>query len=311
MKRLRFLVALITDDNDFQVEQARAAEATAQRLGVDVEVVYAANDSINQSQQLLNVIQGDASKHPDAIIFEPVSGTALPHVGRAAAAAGIAWVVLNRQAEYLAELRRTSRAPVFCVSSDHLEVGRIQGRQLGALVPQGGAALFIQVPSDTSAAVQRRIGMQETMPRNIKLIAMKGQWTQESAFNAVCSWLRLSTSDKLPIDAVVAQNDAMALGARKALLEQSNAAARDKVMSLPFIGCDGLANTGKKQVASGGLAATVVIPPNTILGVEMTFKALQESATRPSELALTQPVSFPPLNELTPKRYDNKGALTT
>jgi hypothetical protein len=54
-----------------------------------------------------------------------------------------------------------------------------------------------------------------------------------------------------------------------------------------------------------------VIPPNTILGVEMTFKALQESATRPSELALTQPVSFPPLNELTPKRYDNKGALTT
>lgn len=117
MKRLRFLVALITDDNDFQVEQARAAEATAQRLGVDVEVVYAANDSINQSQQLLNVIQGDASKHPDAIIFEPVSGTALPHVGRAAAAAGIAWVVLNRQAEYLAELRRTSRAPVFCVSS--------------------------------------------------------------------------------------------------------------------------------------------------------------------------------------------------
>ncbi len=120
MKRLSFLVSLITDDNDFQVEQARAAEATAQRLGVDVEIIYAGNDSINQSQQLLNVIQGDTAKHPDAIIFEPVSGTALPHVGRAAAAAEIAWVVLNRQAEYLADLRRTSNAPVFCVSSDHL-----------------------------------------------------------------------------------------------------------------------------------------------------------------------------------------------
>ena len=57
MKRLSFLVGLITDDNDFQVEQARAADAAAQRLGVDVEIVYAANDSINQSQQLLNVIQ--------------------------------------------------------------------------------------------------------------------------------------------------------------------------------------------------------------------------------------------------------------
>jgi ribose transport system substrate-binding protein len=305
MKRLSFLVSLITDDNDFQVEQARAAEAAAQRLGVDVEIIYAANDSINQSQQLLNVIQATAAKHPDAIIFEPVSGTALPHVGRAAAAAGIAWVVLNRQAEYLAELRRSSRAPVFCVSSDHLEVGRIQGRQLAALVPHGGAALFIQGPSDTAAAVQRRIGMQET-----KLIAMKGQWTQESAYNAVCSWLRLSTSDKLPIDAVVAQNDAMAIGARKALQEQSNIAVRDKVMSLPFLGCDGLANTGKKQVASGALAATVVIPPNTTLAVEMICKALQDGA-RPAELALTQPLSFPALTELSPKRYENRGALIT
>lgn len=311
MNRLRFLVSLITDDNDFQVEQARAAEATAQRLGLDVEISYAANDSINQSQQLLNVIQADAARHPDAIIFEPVSGTALPHVGRAAAAKGIAWVVLNRHAEYLAELCRTSSSPVFCVSSDHLEVGRIQGRQLAAVVPQGGAALFIQGPSDTAAAVQRRIGMQETMPRNIKLIAMKGQWTQESAYNAACSWLRLSTSDKLPIDAVVAQNDAMALGARKALLEQSNVAVRDRVKSLPFLGCDGLTNTGKKQVASGALAATVVIPPNTILAVEMAFKALQEGAARPSELALTQPVSFPALNDLSAKRYENKGVLTT
>src|ERR1700678_4782034 len=113
MKRLKCLVALITDDNDFQVEQARAAEATAQRLGVDVEVVYAANDSINQSQQLLNVIQGDIAKHPEAIIFEPVSGTALPHVGRAAAGAGIAGAVLNRQAEYSANLVRTTPPPVF------------------------------------------------------------------------------------------------------------------------------------------------------------------------------------------------------
>jgi ribose transport system substrate-binding protein len=115
----------------------------------------------------------------------------------------------------------------------------------------------------------------------------------------------------LPIDAVVAQNDAMALGARKALMEQSHAAVRDKVLSLPFMGCDGLANTGKKQVGSGALAATVVIPPNTILAVEMTFKALQEGGARPSELVLTEPVSFPQLSELSAKRLENKGALTT
>jgi hypothetical protein len=54
-----------------------------------------------------------------------------------------------------------------------------------------------------------------------------------------------------------------------------------------------------------------VIPPNTILAVEMTFKALQEGGARPSELALTQPASFPQINELSAKRSENRGALTT
>ncbi|MFZ3215962.1 MAG: substrate-binding domain-containing protein [Candidatus Acidiferrales bacterium] len=309
MKKLRFLVSLTTDDNDYQIEQARAAAETARRLGIDLQVIFAGNDSINQSQQLLSVIQSDSAQHPDAIIFEPVGGTALPHVGRAAAAAGIAWVVLNRQADYVAELRRASRSPVFCVSSDHLEIGRIQGRQVAILLPHGGTALFIQGPSDTSAAVQRRIGMQETTRRDVKLIAMKGQWTQESAFQVVSSWSRLSTSEKVPIDAVIAQNDAMALGARKALQQQPNAALREKLLSVPFLGCDGLPGTGKKQVSDGALAATVVIPPNTALAIEMTLKALQDGV-RPAEIVLTQPLSFPALDELA-KRAENKGAVTT
>jgi ABC-type sugar transport system substrate-binding protein len=39
MKRLRVVVSLITQDNDFQVEQAAAAEDAASRLGVEVEIV--------------------------------------------------------------------------------------------------------------------------------------------------------------------------------------------------------------------------------------------------------------------------------
>lgn len=310
MAKLNFLLSLITDDNDFQREQARAAQETATKLGVGLEVIYAGNDSIQQSQQLLSVIQGDAAKHPSAIIMEPVSGTGLPHVARAATAAGIAWVLLNRQADYLRDLRSKSSVPVFCVSSDHLEIGRIQGKHVAALMPNGGTALYIQGPADTSAAVQRRIGMQETIPRSVKLIAMKGQWTQESAYNAVCSWLRLSTSDKLPIEAVIAQNDAMALGARKALQEESGEAVRDKVMSLAFLGCDGLESTGKKHVRNGTMTATVVVPPNTTPAMEMLCKALQEKS-QPRELALISPVSFPPIAELAAKPLENKGALTS
>src|SRR2546425_6616747 len=89
MKKLRFLVSLTNDENDYQIEQAAAAQEAARQLEVDIEIVYAENDAIQQSTQLLKVIQSGGSSRPDAIIFEPVGGTALPQVARAAVGAGI------------------------------------------------------------------------------------------------------------------------------------------------------------------------------------------------------------------------------
>src|SRR6266436_873636 len=143
MKKLRFLVSLTTRDNDYQLEQAAAAQETSRRLGVDFEILYADNDAITQSTQILKVVQASPEQRPDAIVFEPVGGTALPQVARAAATAGIGWAVLNRDATYLDELRKVASAPMFGVSSDHVEIGRLQGRQLAALLPKGGAVLYI------------------------------------------------------------------------------------------------------------------------------------------------------------------------
>ena len=94
MKRLSFLVSLTNNDNDYQQEQATAAEKAARRLGIDVKIIHADNDALAQSQQLLQYVQGSVAR-PDAILFEPAGGTAFPQVARAAAAAGIGWVVLN------------------------------------------------------------------------------------------------------------------------------------------------------------------------------------------------------------------------
>jgi len=57
MKRLNFLVSLTNNENDYQLEQAAAAEKTARRLGVDVKIIDANNDALAQSQQLLHYIQ--------------------------------------------------------------------------------------------------------------------------------------------------------------------------------------------------------------------------------------------------------------
>ena len=68
-----------------RAEQALAAEKAARRLGVNIEIVYADNDAVSQSQQILKRIQNSVQR-PDAIILEPVSVTAMPQVARAALA---------------------------------------------------------------------------------------------------------------------------------------------------------------------------------------------------------------------------------
>jgi len=56
MKRLRFALSLITGDNDYQRRQASAAQEAAARLGVDIRIIFANNNVIDQSQQLIDAI---------------------------------------------------------------------------------------------------------------------------------------------------------------------------------------------------------------------------------------------------------------
>ena len=297
MANLRFIVSLITKENDYQVEQAAAAQAAAQKLGVDMQILYADNDAITQSTQLLKAIQCDAAERPQGIIFEPAGGTAFPQVAQAAVSAKIAWVALNREVDYIAQLRKTSKVPVFCLSSDHKEIGRIQGRQFAALLPKGGCVMYIQGPSETSAAQDRTAGMQMTVSHGVQVISLRGRWTQDSAQRAVESWLRLNTSNKTQIDVVGAQNDLMAMGARKAFDGVSNVADRERWLRLPFTGVDGLAKTGTAWVRSGTLTATVVVPTNADQAISMLVEALQTGRDVP-ERSYTVAESFPALEKL-------------
>jgi ribose transport system substrate-binding protein len=309
MKKLKFVVSLTNNDNDYQLEQAAAADEAAKRLAVDLQVVFAENDAITQSQQLLKLIQSRSEAAPDGIIFEPVGGTAMPQVARAAAVAGIGWVVLNREVEYVSELRQKYHVPAFAITSDHQEVGRIQGRQLAALLPRGGSVLYIQGPSESLAAKQRTSGMQETKPAEIQLKQMKAQWTESSAYRTVSSWLRLSTSHQTRVDAIAAQDDSMAIGARKAFEELPEGQARDRWLSLPYLGCDGLPKSGQTWVREGLLTATIYIPANAGKAVDTLAQALR-SGSMPPEQTLTVPVSIPAIESLAPSPAVNNQAFS-
>lgn len=292
--RLRFLLSLITRENDYQREQAASALQSADRLGVDLEVIYADNDGVIQSQQLLKVIQSGTTSHPDGIMIEPAGATALPQVARAAAGAGIAWVVINREADYITEIRRSYSVPVFSVGADQQEVGNIQARQFRALLPKGGAVLYIQGPSTSTVSRDRAAGMLAAKPENIHVKVLKaGNWTEEGGHHAVTSWLRLSTSRKEHIDLVGCQNDLIATGARRAFQELAQGVAPN----LPFTGVDGLPKTGQQWVRSGALKATVVVPATTAPALNLLVTAIR-TGSPPPDSKLVQPESFPVIERL-------------
>jgi len=299
MGKLSFLISLPTLENDYQQQQANEAELVASHLGVDVRVIDSKNDSITQSLELLRIIQSKTDSRPDAIVVEPAGGTAFPQVAQAAISSGLGWVVLNRDADYVPALRSKTKAPVFCLGPDHEEIGRLQGRQLAALLPSGGSVLYIEGPATSSSAKKRRAGTAETMPASIQLFRMSAHWTKESSRIAVARWLKLSTSRETRIQAIAAQDDSMAMGARSAIEEELSGADRDRWLKLPFLGCDGVPETGQSWVRGGLLTATVISPANTKLAIEMLVRWLRGGIVQPA-CSLTKPVSYPPAETLTP-----------
>jgi ABC-type sugar transport system substrate-binding protein len=296
MKQLKVLVALITEDNDYQREQASVARTTAERLGMTVDVVYAGGDAIAQTQQILAAIQRE--DHPDAVIVEPV-GTGMLQVAKSAAYNGVGWVVLNREADYLAPLRQEASVPIGSVACDNEEVGRIQGRQFGALLPAGGLVLYMEGPAGDTAK-QRRTGMEETLPANIRFEPVRGKWTEESALQAVSTRLHLYASRPPNVGVFGCQNDAMALGARKAVEAVIESPYREQWLKVPFTGVDGVPTTGLTWVQQRLLAATVITPALTGLALELLAKAIGTGTPIP-ERTYTKATSYPPVEELRAK----------
>ena len=291
MKKLRILVSLVSNENDYQREQARAVTEMAERLGAEVQIIYADGDSINQSQQLLDMIQAAPNARPDAIVCHP-AGTGLSQVARTAVANGIGWAVVNREVDYLSELRANGKVPTFCITIDQEEVGRIQARQIATLLPQGGLVLYIQGPSGNFSSEQRTIGVERAKPTNVQLRMLRGRFNEESGYHALKSWLRLSTSRQTQVDLVCSQNDNMALGAKKALAEEGGRWA-----DLTFIGCDASGSAGQERVRKGILAASIALPTTAGLALE-TFVRAYQTGVPPQELTVLKPVSFPPEKQL-------------
>jgi ABC-type sugar transport system substrate-binding protein len=288
------LVSLVTGDNDYQRAQAGAAQSAAVANGLHVEIQYAENDAVLQVQQILKALQQKQRSY-DAIIAEPV-GTSMEQAARLASASGVVWGILNHDTTYVSALRRNGTATQFEVTNNHFEIGRTQGQQVGALLPDGGVALYIEGPATGGAARLRTEGMLAAKPNNVELKILKGDWTQANTYRSIASWLALGTSRRLGIAAVLCQNDAMALGVREAFDKSLSGAERDQWLRLPVTGCDGLPGGGQALVKRGILAATIIVPPNAGTALGLVAKALKGEQVPGKTVGVVS--SYPPAEKL-------------
>ncbi|HEY6443604.1 MAG TPA: substrate-binding domain-containing protein [Candidatus Acidoferrales bacterium] len=291
----------IPGDAIYLREQVAIAKTTADRLGVELQVVDAEMDPVNQGQQLLKFVQAPAAERPQGILLEPVSAAGLPRVAEAAVAAGIGWMVSNAQVEYLGTLRKNAKAPVFQVSQDHVEVGRIQGRQLGAVLPEGGTVLYLRGPSMSSIASRRFEGLDGAKPKNVDVKSVKVQGsTAESAYTAVSSWLNLSTVKPEGTRVIASQNADFIFGARKAF-ETTSDVEKKKWLALPCAGV-GIPKQIKPLVDQGVFRAAVLTSLTMDIALEMLVRAMKERS-QPPEKTFVEAHSYPSLEELAKKRY--------
>lgn len=298
MKKLRIVVSL-PNDNAYQHEQGVVAKSTGEHLGLDLQVIQANDDSITQSQQLLEIIQSRPENRPSAFLVEPVTATGLRRVAEAAVAEGIAWVISNSDVDYVKQLRKSTRVPVFLVTQGQYEIGRLQGQQFAALLPQGGSVLYIEGPSMSSVAVQRHEGMESAKPRNVQLATLRSKWSEEIAYQSAGAWLRLATSRAEKFDLVAGQTHELALGARRAFQNIDNPEQKKRWLEMPFIGI-GISSQVKPLVDGHVLAAAVVTSVTMDLALTLLARAI-ESQTQPPERSIVAVSSYPELEKLTAK----------
>lgn len=290
----KLVVSFSTLAQEFQALQAADAQTAGKRLGFDVDVLDANDSTVAQIQALFRVVRAPEESRPSAILVQTRAADALEEVARKAASAGIAWVLLNRSASYIDDLRRAHAGlQAFCVTTDNEEIGRIQGRQFRALLPKGGALFYVQGPPEAASAQARFRAMTEGIKdAGIDVKVVTAEWTSASAERAVSSWLQRRVPVQYTPGVVGCQNDEMAEGARLAFR-----AVRPDSAKIPFTGCDGLPNGGLLKVEAGELAATIIVDSCAGIAVEALARSLRSGSAQPATV-LVPPRPFPSIAEL-------------
>jgi ABC-type sugar transport system substrate-binding protein len=285
-------VLLLPDSrNPYMQLSAEAASQLAERLDISIDIQFAEGDFTTQVRHVYMAMR--SVPRPAIVMVTPVREAALKTLSEQTIDAGIGWFWLSRSLGNEAELRQKYPAlPICLVTPDQREAGRIQARQVRALLPGGGHILYVQGRMTNQSAGLRADAFRDALRGSgVEIIGeLDGNWSGPDAGQAVLRWMRVMRPTTLRPQAIVCQSDAMAVG----LLETLGAATAEglDLGRLPILGADGLRAIGRHLVDAGQLAATILLPITTERALHLAAAFLDRGERPPAEVVLT-PTPYP------------------
>ncbi|MFJ7146339.1 MAG: sugar ABC transporter substrate-binding protein [Pseudomonas protegens] len=209
--------------------------------GVKLQFEDARSDVVKQLSQVENFI----SQKVDAIVVNPVDTAATKKITEAAVKAGIPLVYVNRRPDDL-----NLPKGVVTVASNDLEAGKMQMQYLADKMGGKGDIVILLGDLANNSTTNRTKGVKEVLAQypGIKVDQEQtGVWLRDKGMTLVNDWLTQGRK----FDAVVSNNDEMAIGAAMALKQ-----AGVEKGSVLIAGVDGTPD-GLRAVKKGELALSV------------------------------------------------------
>ncbi len=208
-------VSMAAFDDNFLTVLRNGIDAQSKDMGVSVQIEDAGNDVAKQLDQIKNFAASGVS----AIIVNPVDTSATQAMSDAAAAANIPLVYVNRQPINVDTMPDNQAF----VASNEVDSGTLETKEVCRLLKAAGkteANIYVMMGElSNQAAVQRTADIHDVMAGpdcGVKLNIIDEQtanWSREQAQTLMTNWI----SAGKPYDAVIANNDEMAIGAIQAM----------------------------------------------------------------------------------------------
>jgi ABC-type sugar transport system substrate-binding protein len=280
--------------DEFHRALAMDATEAARAHGVPVEIYDAGDTAVKQAQDLVRFTGEHPAARRCAMVVPFADATAEGvaiqddatfRLARRILQKGVGWILLNHGREALVTALRAEfpSLPVALVAVDNVEFGRIQAQQLRARVKPGARVLCVRGNPFDSGSQERSAGLKEGLRgAGITLEEIDGRWEEQVAEAAVQKWLASPLHQQSPPQAVVAQDDVMAMAARRALDRAAQEPGRGDLKAIPILGGDGLPAQGMRWVDEGKLAATVSVTLPGGTAVELLWRHWQSGAPLPA-----------------------------